>query len=439
MYEAFISHLKERNFFEHDKTYLLACSGGLDSMALAHLLYAAGVQFELGHVNFGLRDAESDGDEELVRKWAEARNLPVHVHRAKTKEWATDHGISTQMAAREIRYQFFEEIRRQRKLQGIVLAHQEDDQLETIFLNLTRGTGIEGLYGMSDRVGWLIRPMLPFSRAQIANYAKEVLLFWREDSSNTSTDYKRNKLRNEGLPALYNLEPDIRQNLLQSFTRLKDTGKAFSGLFEQWKATHVREEQGIIFLSYSAIQHRPGASTLLYFWLRPFGFNSDQALSLAKCLEDIKPGRLLRSAQYELSMDREELLLYPIPIAFSEIELTSDTRHFELPDGHYEVTCGAKTASIDRNPAHALLDLDCLEFPLKVRSWQEGDRFNPLGMATEKKISDFLIDNKIPLPLKKEVKVLVSGNRIAWVVGMRIADWAKVGPFTQKHMHIQKR
>jgi len=439
MYEAFISHLKERNFFEHDKTYLLACSGGLDSMALAHLLYAAGVQFELGHVNFGLRDAESDGDEELVRKWAEARNLPVHVHRAKTKEWATDHGISTQMAAREIRYQFFEKIRRQRKLQGIVLAHQEDDQLETIFLNLTRGTGIEGLYGMSDRVDWLIRPMLPFSRAQIANYAKEVLLVWREDSSNTSTDYKRNKLRHEGLPALFNLEPDTRQNLLQSFTRLKDTGKAFSGLFEQWKATHVREEQGIMFLSYSAIQHRPGASTLLYFWLRPFGFNSDQALSLAKCLEDIKPGRLLRSAQYELSMDREELLLYPIPIAFSEIELTSDTWHFELPDGHYEVTYGAKTVSIDRNPAHALLDLDCLEFPLKVRSWQEGDRFNPLGMATEKKISDFLIDNKVPLPLKKEVKVLVSGNRIAWVVGMRIADWAKVGPFTQKHMHIQKR
>jgi tRNA(Ile)-lysidine synthase len=343
------------------------------------------------------------------------------------------------MAAREIRYQFFEEIRSQRNLEGIVLAHQEDDQLETIFLNLVRGTGIEGLYGMSDRLGWLIRPMLPFSRAQLANYAEEVQLAWREDRSNASTDYKRNKLRHQGLPALYNLEPDTRQNLLQSFVRLKDTGKAFSGLFEQWKAVHVREEQGISFLSYSAINNMPGAATLLYFWLRPYGFNSDQALTLAKCLEEIKPGRLLRSAQYELSMDREELLLYPIPIAFPEIELSFDTQSFELPEGHYEVTYGAKTASIDRNPEHALLDLDCLEFPLKVRSWQEGDRFNPLGMSTEKKISDFLIDNKIPLPLKKEVKVLVSGNRIAWVVGMRIADWAKVGPVTQKHMHIQKR
>jgi tRNA(Ile)-lysidine synthase len=439
MYDAFISHIQQRNFFEPGKTYLLACRPGLDSMALAQLLHAGGIQFELGHVNFGLRDVESEGDEDFVRKWAEVRNLPVHVHRAKTKEWAENKGISIQMAAREIRYQFFEEIRSQRNLEGIVLAHQEDDQLETIFLNLVRGTGIEGLYGMSDRLGWLIRPMLPFSRAQLANYAEEVQLAWREDRSNASTDYKRNKLRHQGLPALYNLEPDTRQNLLQSFVRLKDTGKAFSGLFEQWKAVHVREEQGISFLSYSAINNMPGAATLLYFWLRPYGFNSDQALTLAKCLEEIKPGRLLRSAQYELSMDREELLLYPIPIAFSEIELSFDTQSFELPEGHYEVTFGAKTASIDRNPEHALLDLDCLEFPLKVRSWQEGDRFNPLGMSTEKKISDFLIDNKIPLPLKKEVKVLVSGNRIAWVVGMRIADWAKVGPVTQKHMHIQKR
>ena len=439
MYDAFISHIQQRNFFEPGKTYLLACSAGLDSMALAQLLHAGGIQFELGHVNFGLRDVESEGDEDFVRKWAEVRNLTVHVHRAKTKEWAENKGISIQMAAREIRYQFFEEIRSQRNLEGIVLAHQEDDQLETIFLNLVRGTGIEGLYGMSDRLGWLIRPMLPFSRAQLANYAEEVQLAWREDRSNASTDYKRNKLRHQGLPALYNLEPDTRQNLLQSFVRLKDTGKAFSGLFEQWKAVHVREEQGISFLSYSAINNMPGAATLLYFWLRPYGFNSDQALTLAKCLEEIKPGRLLRSAQYELSMDREELLLYPIPIAFPEIELSFDTQSFELPEGHYEVTYGAKTASIDRNPEHALLDLDCLEFPLKVRSWQEGDRFNPLGMSTEKKISDFLIDNKIPLPFKKEVKVLVSGNRIAWVVGMRIADWAKVGPVTQKHMHIQKR
>jgi len=324
-------------------------------------------------------------------------------------------------------------------LAGIVVAHQEDDQLETIFLNLTRGTGIEGVYGMSERRGELIRPLLPFSRAQLASYAEEVQLAWREDRSNASSDYKRNKLRHQGLPALYSLEPDTRQNLLQSFARLKDTGKAFLSLFDLWKATHVREEQGMWTLSYQAIQNMQGATSLIYYWLRPYGFNSDQAQSLAESLKEIKSGTIFRSTTFEVCLDREKLLLYPISTPFSEIELTVGASTFELPDGRYEITYGTKPELIDRNPNHALLDLDCLEFPLQLRSWQEGDRFNPLGMSSEKKLSDFLIDNKVPLPLKKEVKVLVSGNKIAWVIGMRIADWAKVSPATQKYMHIQKR
>lgn len=438
MYDAFISHIHHHKLFEPGKHYLLACSGGLDSMVLAQLLHTAKVSFELAHVNFGLRDAESDGDEDFVRLWAEKHRIPAHVHRASTKEWSETNGISIQMAAREIRYQFFEQIRNERNLSGIVLAHQEDDQLETIFLNLTRGTGIEGLYGMSERVGWLIRPLLPFSRAQLASYAEEVQLTWREDRSNATTDYKRNKLRLQGLPGLYNLENNTRQNLLQSFARLKDTGKAFSSLFNQWKATHVREEQGISYLAFNALKNMPGASTLLYFWLRPYGFNSDQALTLAKCLEEVKPGRLLRSATYELSLDREELLLYPTPVPFTEIQLSTEDNGFELSEGRFEITFGSNPQSLDLNPSNALLDMDRLEFPLLIRSWQEGDRFNPLGMSSDKKISDFLIDTKVPIPLKKEVKVLVSGNKIAWVVGMRIADWAKVGPATQKYMHIQK-
>jgi tRNA(Ile)-lysidine synthase len=184
----------------------------------------------------------------------------------------------------------------------------------------------------------------------------------------------------------------------------------------------------------------PGVATLLYFWLRPYGFNSDQALTLTKSLgAAIKPGKLLRSATHELSLDREELLLYPISEAFPNLELPFGIPSFELPEGGYQLTWGLPQGGIDRNPANAVFDLDCLEFPLQLRSWQEGDRFNPLGMQSEKKISDFLIDNKVPFALKKEVKVLVSGNKIAWVVGMRIADWAKIGPHTQKCLLIQKR
>ena len=439
MYDAFISHIQQSTLFEANKRYLLACSGGLDSMALAHLLHAAGIQLELAHVNFGLRGTESDGDEEFVKNWAQDRSLAIHIHQANTVEWSEKKGISIQMAAREIRYQFFEEIRNQKNLEGIILAHHQDDQLETIFLNLARGTGIEGLYGMSARRGWLIRPLLPFSRAQLESYMEEVKQTWREDRSNATQDYKRNKLRHSGLPAIYNLEPDTRQNLLQSFERLKDTGMAFSGLFELWKAAHVREQQGISFLAYKSLSNMPGLASLLYFWLRPYGFNSDQALTLSKSLAAIQPGKLLRSATHELSLDREELFLYPIPVAFPELKLPFGTPSFELPGGGYQLTWGLPQGEIDRNPANAVFDLDCLEFPLQLRSWQEGDRFNPLGMQSEKKISDFLIDNKVPFALKKEVKVLVSGNKIAWVVGMRIADWAKVSPDSQKCLHIQKR
>jgi len=439
MYDAFILHIRQSTLLEANKRYLLACSGGLDSMALAHLLHASGIQLELAHVNFGLRGEDSDGDEEFVKNWAQDRSILIHVHRADTVEWADKNGISIQMAAREIRYEFFEKIRRQQNLEGILLAHHQDDQLETIFLNLARGTGIEGLYGMSERRGWLIRPLLPFSRAQLDSYMEEVKQTWREDRSNASSDYKRNKLRHSGLPALYSLEPDTRQNLLQSFARLKDTGKAFTGLFEAWKKEHVREQQGMSFLSYKSIQNLPGAATLLYFWLRPYGFNSDQALALSKCLEEIKPGRLLRSTAYELSLDRDELILYPNPVEFPATELPFGAPSIELPEGGYQLTWDGLPKEIDRNPANAVLDLDCLEFPLQIRSWEEGDRFNPLGMTSEKKISDFLIDNKVPLALKKEVKVLVSGNKIAWVIGMRIADWAKLSPTTQKCLHIQKR
>ena len=439
MYDAFISHIQQSTLFEPNKRYLLACSGGLDSMALAHLLHTAGIQLELAHVNFGLRGTESDGDEEFVKNWAQYRSITIHIHRANTVEWAEKKGISIQMAAREIRYQFFEEIRNQKNLEGIILAHHQDDQLETIFLNLVRGTGIEGLYGMSARRGWLIRPLLPFSRAQLEFYMEEVKQTWREDRSNATQDYKRNKLRHSGLPAIYSLELDTRQNLLQSFERLKDTGMAFSGLFERWKAAHVREQQGVSFLAYKSLNNMPGLSSLLYYWLRPYGFNSDQALTLSKSLEAIQPGKLLRSATHELSLDREELFLYPIPVAFPELELQFGTPSFELPSGGYQLTWGLPKGEIDRNPANGVFDLDCLEFPLQIRSWQEGDRFNPLGMQSEKKISDFLIDNKVPFALKKEVKVLVSGNKIAWVVGMRIADWAKVSLETKKCLHIQKR
>lgn len=436
MLDAFQSLTK--SLFDPKSTYLLACSGGMDSMCLASLLVQSGINFEIAHLNFQLRGEESEGDREFVQNWAENHDIRFHLMLAETETYAKTKGISIQMAAREIRYRFFEEIRSTQNHQGIILAHHEDDQLETIFLNLLRGTGIEGIYGMAERKGWLIRPLLGFSRAQIQAYMSENSLPWREDRSNTKEEYKRNNLRINGLPAIYSLEPDARKNLITSFGRLKDTGKAFGGLFENWKKENIREDQAYQFLPYAAIQNQPGASTLLYFWLRPFGFNSDQTQTLAEALSQPKAGTVFKGAGYWIHFDRNELVLAPEPEPFSPIFLDQYDTELRLPEGSFRISKPDYPVQLDKNPLHAQLDEGRLAYPLEIRSWQLGDKFVPLGMSSSKKISDFLIDIKMPLAKKQSVKVLVSGGEIAWVLGLRIADWAKCTPVTQRILYFKK-
>ncbi|GAA0878012.1 tRNA lysidine(34) synthetase TilS [Algoriphagus jejuensis] len=411
----------------------------MDSMCLATLLIRSGISFEIAHVNFQLRGKESEGDRQFVQTWSENHEIPFHLEHADTEAVAEAQGISIQMAAREIRYRFFEKIRADRKLNGIILAHHQDDQLETIFLNLLRGTGIEGIYGMAEQKGWLIRPLLPFSRAEIEAFMAANQLTWREDCSNVKDEYKRNNLRINALPAILGLEADARKNLLTSFSRLKDTGRAFSGLFDLWKKENVREDSTYQVLPYSAVQNQPGASTLLYFWLRPFGFNSDQAHSIAHALDRPKPGTVFKSTGYLVHFDREELVLSPEPEIFEPLYVDDKAIDIQLPEGDYQVIRQDWPAQLDRNPLHAQLDASRLEFPLEIRSWREGDRFVPLGMNAKKKISDYLIDIKMPLAKKKSVKVLVSGEEIAWVLGLRIADWAKCTPATQRILYFKKR
>lgn len=439
MQESFIDHISSRQLLQAGKTYLLACSGGMDSMALAHLLFSAGIRFEIAHVNFKLRDKDSDADEQFVASWATKHSIPFHLKTADTKTYALHQGISIQMAAREIRYRFFEEVRSKNGLEGIFLAHHEDDQIETIFLNLLRGTGIEGIYGMSERNGWLIRPLLNFTRNEIAEFMTSNGYTWREDLSNQTSDYKRNNLRLNGLPAIFQLEPDARKNLLTSFARLKDTGKAFSGLFELWKSQKIHEKDGIQFLAYTDIVHLPGGPTLLYLWLRSYGFNSDQAQDIWERLGDMQSGTVFNGKGYQLWFDRKEMMLCSKPTPFEGFFLEGKESHLMLPEGIYEMHLSTEKSAIDPNPQNAVLDANQLEFPFEVRAWKEGDRFVPLGMNSEKKVSDFLIDLKVPLAKKQEVKVLVSGGKIAWVIGMRIADWAKLTPATRTTLHFKKR
>ncbi len=439
MVEAFIRHIRNKSILNPFKTYLLASSGGLDSMCLGNLLTKAEIPFEIAHVNFQLRAEESDGDENFLRKLALHMGKTLHVHHADTYSFASERNISTQMAAREIRYDWFEKLRAERNLAGIILAHHEDDQIETIFLNLLRGTGIVGTDGMAERRGWLIRPLLPFGRDEIRNYVIENQIEWREDSSNEKTDYKRNKLRHISLPALYATAEDAKSNLLTSFARLKDTGKAFSSLFENWKKDKIKEDDGLQILSTADILRTTGAASLLYFWLRPYGFNSDQALEILENCQSSDSGKLFESPSHLLNLDRDQLILAPIPTEFDSISISESDIEFLLPEGKYEILKLVGKEDLDKTRKNAMLDMDRLNFPLEIRSWQQGDRFIPLGMRNEKKISDFLIDLKVPMVKKHAVKVLLSEGQIAWVIGFRIADWAKSTAATRKLLYLKIR
>ncbi|MDG1279538.1 MAG: tRNA lysidine(34) synthetase TilS [Algoriphagus sp.] len=438
MVNAFIQHIGSKSLLIPSKTYLLACSGGLDSICLGELLIRAEIPFEVAHVNFHLRGKESDGDEKFVKDWAKSNSKTVHFHQAETLEFAVESHISTQMAAREIRYEWFEKIRSDRNLEGIILAHHQDDQIETIFLNLLRGTGIEGLYGMAERRGYLIRPLLPFSREQIEIFAQQNKIMWREDSSNQKTDYKRNKLRHDILPHLYGFSSDSKKNLITSFERLKDTGKAFSGLFDHWVKANIQSEEGIQSLLIADILHMTGAASLIYFWLRSYGFNSDQSQDIYESIRKRESGKIFESGSHLLNIDREKLFLAPTVAPFESIQIESSEIELKLPDSEYEILKIDSDVTIDSHRANAMLDLDRLTFPLTIRNWETGDRFIPLGMKSSKKISDFLIDLKVPLLKKPMVKVLISDGEIAWVIGYRIADWAKTTAATRKILYFKK-
>ncbi|PZX49186.1 tRNA lysidine(34) synthetase TilS [Algoriphagus chordae] len=439
MVEAFIRHIRNKTILDPSKTYLLASSGGMDSMCLGNLLIQAEIPFEIAHVNFRLRAKESDEDEDFLGIWAKTNGKTFHVHHADTYAFASERNISTQMAAREIRYDWFERLRAERKLDGIILAHHEDDQIETIFLNLLRGTGIEGIYGMAERRGWLIRPLLPFGRQEIQDFVLANQIEWREDSTNEKTDYKRNKLRHISLPALYSSAEDAKSNLLNSFARLKDTGKAFTALFESWKKDKVKETDGLQILSLKDILRITGAASLLYFWLRPYGFNSDQSQDILECCQSGDSGKLFESPSHLLNLDRNQLILAPIPQDFDSISISKNDIDFILPEGKYEILKLEGKEDLDKTRQNAMLDLERLTFPLEIRTWQEGDRFIPLGMKNAKKISDFLIDLKVPVVKKHAVKVLLSEGQIAWVIGFRIADWAKSTAATRKLLYLKKR
>ncbi|SEJ20083.1 tRNA(Ile)-lysidine synthase [Cyclobacterium xiamenense] len=440
MLSRFIQHVRENNILDVHNRYLLAISGGADSVALAHLMHRAGFDFELLHCNFHLRGKESDGDAAFVQKLADRLGLVLHVRDFAPEPYMQEQGLSLQMAARELRYQWFAQMHAARNTHGVLLAHHADDQLETILLNLMRGTGIEGLYGMSERRDYIFRPLLPFKRAEIVAFLEENALDWREDSSNSQTIYKRNYLRHELIPVVEKRDPSGPESMRTSFERIKDTGKAFFYFFEQWRKKNVVQEFPVEYLPFSSLQGVPGKASLLFYWLRNKGFVYGQVLEILQAMEENASGKCFFSGEWMLNVDRENLILGKESSRAESIELEQHAISFRADERRtYEIIQLKGDWQLDRSPENAQLDKQLLEFPLLLRNWQQGDRFRPLGMRQFKKVSDFLIDLKVPLITKNQVKVLCSGGEIAWVVGYRIDDRFKLTGATREVVYFKKK
>jgi tRNA(Ile)-lysidine synthase len=437
MSERFLENIKIKKLFEPNQKILLAVSGGIDSMVMLYLFEKSGFDYGIVHCNFQLRGDESDQDEEFVKKQVLIHGVSSFFKRFDTEEYAQINGISIEMAARDLRYEYFEKIRIEHHYDFIATAHHSDDLIETFFLNLTRKTGIKGLTGIKDKSGKIIRPLLFASRDEIEKFASENYIEFREDSTNSEVFYQRNFLRHRILPLFSELNPSFKKNILASIENLKDAETVYSGFFEIEKQKVLENATDSQIIDIEKLRKSEHPKILLLEILTAFNFNPSVTEEVFQSLEG-EPGKQFYSKTHRLVKDREKLFV-------SEIT-ERENRIFYIEAGDIELFAPfginieklpGKDFKIRKEKNMACLDFEKLEFPLLIRKWQHGDYFQPLGMTGFKKVSDFLIDEKIPVHEKENTWLLFSGNKIVWIIGHRIDNRFKISPVTKNIFKIE--
>jgi len=430
---AFKKHIAAHFPALADQKILVACSGGLDSIVLLHLLQKIGLTLGVAHCNFKLRGAHSDADLSFVETIAGNLGVPVFTTVFDTKTYAKTQGVSTQVAARELRYEWFYSTARANGYDRIATGHHADDDLETFFINLSRVTGLRGLTGIVSNTEQLIRPLLPFSRAQIMQFAKKEGLFWREDSSNSTRDYLRNKLRLDVIPAFKGVNKTVLQNFKQTQQHLKESQALLEDYITLVTKLVVSHTDAGYEIDSKQLQALPNTNTLLFELLYPYGFTDFKAI--ASILES-EVGKKVLSKQYVLHKDRNHLVL-------TKKEQVVDSRVYYIDAKQQSCTIPiklnfTKVAQVGEHEPHSLyVDAAKLTYPLKVRAWRLDDVFHPFGMKGKKKLTKFFKDEKLSLLSKNSVWVLESGDEIVWVIGLRPDDRYKVTSATNKVLKIQ--
>jgi tRNA(Ile)-lysidine synthase len=431
--KKFTDFIEQNNLFTPDSALLAAVSGGMDSVLMVHLLKSSGYNFGIAHCNFQLRGHEANTDQEFCRQLAYQNNVPFHTINFDTLNHAAGKKISIQMAARELRYQWFEQLKQQYNYSAIALAHHQNDAIETILLNLVRGTGIAGMHGILPKNGSLVRPLLFLSRNEIEEIIKDNGISYVEDSSNASVKYARNKLRHEVIPKLRELNPALENTFEKNLEHFREMETLL-----ELRVAELKEELFItngdeIHLQTDAIKKLKPQRVLLFKLLQEYGFNETTVDDLIAAL-DKHPGKIFEAAYFTLILDRDKLIIAKKNNKKQEeisIAATDDTINY----GNYKLTLlhDDTPLIIKDNPMAASVDAARLVYPLSMRAWRQSDSFYPLGMKTRKKLSDFFISLKIPLHKKNEVPLLINGNgEIIWIGGCRLDERYKVNNNTKK-------
>lgn len=438
MVEHFLKFIKKGNLFHSSQRILLAVSGGADSMLMLHLFVSSGFQAAVAHCNFGLRGKESDEEELFVLDYCEKHNITCYAKHFNTSEFALQEGISIEMAARDLRYEWFKQLMNEHNYDYLATAHHQDDVIETFVINLSRGSGIKGLSGIQPKSGKIIRPMLFTNHTEIVDYCTQMSIDYRTDSSNLETIYKRNLIRHQVIPLLETVNPAFRKNALKTIANLHETGQLFQQRIREIKTAVYSEDEKGAMIHIEKLQSFTPLRTILFEMIRPFGFQADQTDDIIDSL-DKESGKKFFSGDFRLVKDREYLIVSPIKATQDQV--------FYIEEGCNKINFPIQLnlEKLERNPNFRFstlpnvvdMDLDQLTFPLILRHWHEGEYFQPLGMTGLKKVSDFFIDEKYSIPEKENAWILASGNQPAWIVGKRMDERFKITSTTKNIIRIR--
>ncbi len=436
MIKAFTTYIQTQKLFKPTNNLLVAVSGGADSMSLCHLLTNAGFTFTVAHCNFNLRGKEADGDEKFVIDYCKKSNIKCFTKKFNTLAYAENKGISIQMAARGLRYNWFNELLSDHNFDYLLTAHHANDNIETFFINLLRGSGINGLKAILPKKDKLVRPLLFATRAEIESYIAKNNILFREDSSNKEDKYLRNQLRLQVIPALKKINPSFEQTISAEIEILQQTNLILKNEVEKQRKKLLIAEGNTFKINIKKLEKTTAAKLILFELLQDFGFNSSQSSNVYDSLQ-AQSGKVFSSNTHSLIKDRDFLFI-------EKSSVKSANEEFLIQANNFKIThpINLKISFINGNinvipkkdfaDNKAYLDADKLTFPLTVNKWQTGDKFRPLGMKGFKKVSDFFIAEKATLFNKQNQWIVRCKQRIVWLVGKRVDDRFKITTSTKK-------